>query len=83
MSLPNGDRVPLSAIAHIERVEGVVSIAHCWGGLPGDAETPGANTNLLIAADKDVKYEAVLKVMDELQRADVRRVGLLVKPAAR
>ena len=35
------------------------------------------------AADKDVKYEAVLKVMDELQRADVRRVGLLVKPAAR
>ena len=38
---------------------------------------------VVIAADKDVKYEAVLKVMDELQRADVRRVGLLVKPAAR
>ena len=27
VSLPNGDRVPLSAIARIERVEGVVSIA--------------------------------------------------------
>jgi biopolymer transport protein TolR len=38
---------------------------------------------VVIAADKDVKYEAVLKVMDELQRADVRRVGLLVKPAGR
>ena len=38
---------------------------------------------VVIAADKEVKYEAVLKVMDELQRADVRRVGLLVKPAAR
>jgi biopolymer transport protein TolR len=35
---------------------------------------------VVIAADKDVKYEAVMKVMDELQRADVRRVGLLVKP---
>jgi biopolymer transport protein TolR len=37
---------------------------------------------VVIAADKDVKYDAVMKVMDELQRADVRRVGLLVKPAA-
>jgi biopolymer transport protein TolR len=36
---------------------------------------------VVIAADKDVRYEAVLKVMDELQRASVRRVGLLVKPA--
>jgi len=36
---------------------------------------------VLIAADKDVRYEAVLKVMDELQREQVRRVGLLVKPA--
>jgi biopolymer transport protein TolR len=35
---------------------------------------------VVIAADKDVKYEAVMKVMDELQRADVKRVGLLVKP---
>jgi biopolymer transport protein ExbD len=28
-----------------------------------------------------VRYEAVLKVMDELQRQNIRRVGLLVKPA--
>lgn len=36
---------------------------------------------VVIAADKSVRYEAVLKVMDELQRGNVRRVGLLVKPA--
>jgi biopolymer transport protein TolR len=36
---------------------------------------------VVIAADKNVRYEAVLKVMDELQRQNVRRVGLLVKPA--
>jgi len=38
---------------------------------------------VVISADKDVRYEAVLKVMDELQRADVKRVGLMVKPAPR
>ena len=36
---------------------------------------------VLIAADKDVRYEAVLAVMDELQRQQVRRIGLLVQPA--
>jgi biopolymer transport protein TolR len=36
---------------------------------------------VVISADKDVRYEAVLRVMDELQRAQVRRVGLMVKPA--
>ena len=36
---------------------------------------------VLIAADKNVRYEAVLNVMDELQREQIRRVGLLVKPA--
>ena len=36
---------------------------------------------VVISADKEVRYEAVLKVMDELQRQNIRRVGLLVKPA--
>ena len=36
---------------------------------------------VLIAADKNVRYEAVLNVMDELQKQQVKRVGLLVKPA--
>ena len=35
---------------------------------------------VLIAGDKSVRYEAVLNVMDELQKQQVRRVGLLVKP---
>ena len=37
---------------------------------------------VVIAGDKDVRYEAVLKVMDELQKANIRRVGLLVKAAS-
>ena len=38
------------------------------------------NVPVVIAGDKNVRYEAVLKVMDELQTGNVRRVGLLVKP---
>ena len=34
---------------------------------------------VLIAGDKNVKYEAVLSVMDDLQKAQVKRVGLLVQ----
>ncbi len=34
---------------------------------------------MLIAGDKNVKYEAVLSVMDELQRAQVKKIGLLVQ----
>jgi biopolymer transport protein TolR len=36
---------------------------------------------VLIAGDKDVPYGAVLKVMDELNKQNVRKVGLLVKPS--
>ncbi len=41
------------------------------------ARTP--DQPVVIAADKDVRYDAVMKVMDELQRANVKRVGLLVR----
>jgi biopolymer transport protein TolR len=37
------------------------------------------NTAVVISADKAVKYEAVVKVMDTLQRAGVTRVGLSVQ----
>ncbi|MBL8377514.1 MAG: ExbD/TolR family protein [Burkholderiales bacterium] len=43
------------------------------------AERP--DTPVVISADRNVKYEVVLTVMDELQRADIKRVGLSVKPA--
>jgi biopolymer transport protein TolR len=36
---------------------------------------------VVISADREVRYEAVLKVMDELQKLNVARVGLMVKPA--
>ena len=38
-----------------------------------------ANMPVVISADRSVKYEAVVKVMDSLQRAGVQRVGLSVK----
>jgi len=37
-------------------------------------------TPVLIAGDKNVKYEAVLQLMDELRAKGVERVGLQVKP---
>lgn len=44
-------------------------------------ETQARNPDqpVLIAADKSVRYEAVMSVMDELQRAQVQRIGLLVQ----
>ena len=40
----------------------------------GSAEVP-----VVISGDKSVKYEIVVKVMDTLQRAGIKRVGLSVK----
>jgi biopolymer transport protein TolR len=40
----------------------------------GNAETP-----VVISADRNVKYESVVRVMDVLQKAGVKRVGLSVK----
>ena len=48
-----------------------------------DRQARNPDQPVVIAADKNVRYDAVLKVMDELQRANIRRVGLLVQPAAR
>jgi biopolymer transport protein TolR len=39
------------------------------------------NTAVVISADKAVKYETVVKVMDNLQRAGIARVGLSVQLA--
>jgi biopolymer transport protein TolR len=36
---------------------------------------------VVISADKSVRYEQVVKVMDVLQRAGIQRVGLSVKQA--
>jgi biopolymer transport protein TolR len=39
-----------------------------------------AEQPVVIAADKSVRYESVMRAMDVLQRAGIARVGLLVKP---
>ncbi len=36
---------------------------------------------VVIAADKNVRYEAVMDTMTLLQRANISRIGLLAKPA--
>ncbi len=41
-----------------------------------------ANVPVVISADKSVRYENVVRVMDTLQRAGVKRVGLSVKQGA-
>jgi biopolymer transport protein TolR len=45
------------------------------------AQQGQANTAVVISADRSVKYETVVKVMDTLQRAGVQRVGLSVQLA--
>jgi biopolymer transport protein TolR len=40
-----------------------------------------ANSAVVISADKAVKYESVVQVMDTLQRAGIQRVGLSVQLA--
>jgi biopolymer transport protein TolR len=43
------------------------------------ATQAAGSSAVVISADRNVKYEAVVKVMDTLQRADVQRVGLAVQ----
>ena len=53
------------------------SVAASVKSLVGD----GTNTAVVISADRSVKYETVVKVMDSLQRAGIARVGLSVQLA--
>jgi biopolymer transport protein TolR len=46
-----------------------------------DLQAGNADTPVVISADRNVKYEQVVKVMDTLQRAGVQRVGLTVRQA--
>ena len=44
-----------------------------------DAQGGRADVPVVISADRNVKYDVVVRVMDTLQRAGVQRVGLSVK----
>ena len=59
--------------------EGVPVTASKLAARVRELQAGDANTPVVISADKAVKYEAVVKVMDTLQRAGVLRVGLSVK----
>lgn len=82
LGIAPGDRVEISTdhgrietIAQPDKAvrPGVVSIAHCWGGLPGE-DGPGANTNLLIPTDRDV---APINAMPRMSAVpvNVRKAG--------
>lgn len=42
-------------------------------------QSQNADQPVVISADKDVRYEEVIKIMDMLQQQQVRKVGLLAK----
>ena len=48
-----------------------------------EAQRKNPEQPVLIAGDKNVKYEAVLGIMDELQRQQIKRIGLLVQPTGK
>ena len=56
----------------------VAAIQQAQVAKPGAA--PGSSA-VVISADKNVKYESVVHVMDTLQRAGIQRVGLSVQLA--
>jgi biopolymer transport protein TolR len=55
----------------------LTSVAASVKGLVGESD----NTAVVISADRTVKYETVVQVMDNLQRAGIARVGLSVQLA--
>ncbi|KNZ32431.1 MAG: biopolymer transporter ExbD [Methylibium sp. NZG] len=64
------------------RVDGKDTAPTTLANLPArvrEVQAGDANTPVIISADRTVKYEAVVKVMDSLQRSGVQRVGLSVK----
>ena len=50
-------------------------------GVSADADTPADKVPVVISADKDIKYDTVVKTMDTLKRAGIDRVGLAVQSA--
>jgi len=73
-SLALRDRAKGNAEQLVERADLAARIREIQAGNPQQA--------VLIAGDRSVKYEVVLAVMDELQRQQVGRIGLLVQPVA-
>ena len=93
-SVGKSSRAPDRPLEIVVRVDGRVSLRE--GGKELAADLPGAvatirqrqqaqpdaalKTPVVIAADKEVRYEQVMKVMSALQKENVARVGLAVQP---
>ena len=81
---------PLEVIIHADqsvalkdRTKGDVEVRVELGELADKiraAQQANPQQGVLIAADRSVRYEAVLNVMDELQKQQVAKIGLLVQP---
>ena len=68
-----GDSPPVPMAQLVARVKQI------QGTDPASGEAPQGGVPVIISADKSVKYEAVVRVMDTLQRAGIARVGLAVQ----
>ena len=93
-SVGKASRAPDRPLEIVVRADGRVSLRE--GAREVAADLPGAvalvrqrqqaqpdaalKTPVVIAADKDVRYEQVMKVMNALQKENVVRVGLAVQP---
>jgi anaerobic selenocysteine-containing dehydrogenase len=82
LGMAPGDRVEIASDhGRIETVAqpdkavrpGVVSISHCWGGLPGE-DGPGVNTNLLIPDDRHLASVNMMPRMSAVP-VNVRKAG--------
>ena len=62
-----------------ERKRRATSRATSCCSLVAEAQKKNPQQAVVIAGDKNVRYEAVMEVMDELQKQQVARVGLLVQ----
>ena len=93
-SVGKSARAPDRPLEIMVRVDGRTSLRE--GGKELAADLPGAvalirqrqqaqpdaarKSPVVIAADKDVRYEQVMKVMSALQKERIERVGLAVQP---
>ena len=74
-ALPSTLASVASDIVKLEpRVRGAVSGVAGVAGATGEQAVP-----VVISADKSIKYETVVQVMDKLQKAGVVRIGLSVQ----
>jgi biopolymer transport protein TolR len=57
------------------------AVKRAQGNAQATKDGAATNSAVVISADKAVKYESVVQVMDTLQRAGIQRVGLSVQLA--